>query len=225
VDGELAALVLEQDAWDFNRCEGALRRGRVPRDWDQEVPPFDIEPVNEWFMQRNLLGSDYDRRFFVVREQTSEEDEPTDSANAIEIISHIPLALIAIPAYTASLLTPVGMLIKWSDKRWAEKSTRWANAARQVYPGSTTEEELRELMGRALYRRERHNGMEWQYERGYGPPGASTFHFGLRDGLVVYKEITGEMDEWTVYGQRSPSIRMEPIPDCDGLRAPWQNTP
>lgn len=223
VEGTLAGLLLEQDARDFADCEAGFRAGRPPRDWDQEVPPYDIDPVNEWVMQRNLLGTKFDARMFHAPPRAASEDtEQIDSGDVGATIAHVPIAIMALPAYAASFLPPVRWIIRMGDRRWAKKRQRWANAARQIHPGISTEEDLREIMGRPLRRREWRDGTEWRYEKGYADLGASRFHFGVRDGLVVYKEITGEDDYYsTVIGPRSLSIRMETTRDCRELRMPW----
>ena len=221
VEGELAGLLLEQNARDFANCESSFRAGRPPRDWDQDVPPYDIDPVNEWVRQRNLLGTEFDARIFHVPQRSREDDEQTDSGDTVAAIVHVPIAIMALPAYAASFLPPVRWLIRMGDRRWERKRQRWANSARQIRPGTSTEEDLREVMGRPLRRREWRDGTEWQYERGYADLGASEFHFGVRNGLVEYKEITGEVDISILRGPRNPLTRMSSIRECGELRMPW----
>jgi hypothetical protein len=194
-DGELTALLLDQDVVDFYVCEEYFRHGgyRV-----KGPSLYTIEAVNDWVRERNRLGTNFNARMVHQNTRPSEGKKEMDSSETIEAIAHIPLAVVAAPFVGISLLPPFRQLAEKQEKEQERKRREWAEKARQIHPGSVTEGDLLKMMGPPASKFAWPGGSGWVYGWPHDPYSLS---FGIKDGIVMWKvnqSKEGPGNIWTV---------------------------
>ena len=183
--GELKALLLDQDVVDFYLCEKYFRHGGYPPAYQDKAPPlYKIEPVNEWVRKRNRLGTDFDARMVHQRRRPREGEKDMDSAEVVEAIAHLPLGVMGMSAYGASLFPPVRQLLEKKESKKERKRQQWANTASQIHPGSVTDDDLLRLMGAPVSKFGWPGGSGWVYSWPHDP---NKLSFGIKNGLVMWK--------------------------------------
>jgi hypothetical protein len=161
--GELGALLLNQAVTDFFQCEYWYRH-REER-WLQTG----MLPVQVWISQADQLGKGFDSRLAYG------ETKRRSSPDKVEAIAHLPLALIGLPFY--GLYTIAG-----GPSRGGNAKAQADQKFGLVQVGTTTSDELPELVGRPERRSTWASGEVWVYIH------PSAF-IGVHDGVVVWKEV------------------------------------
>lgn len=158
----LSALLVDQDAADFFRCEYDYRHRSDRR------PRGRMKPTDAWIESRDALGREFDAAL------TRADPEKGSESSVIEAAAHLPLAAVATPIYGMYVLSG------WAA-RDAREMRRATEALGKVVPGTTSEGELLRLLGNPQRKSARAGGEVWVYVT---PPA----FVGTAGGMVQWKE-------------------------------------
>ena len=188
IDNKLMGLLLDRDAFNFRVCEEFYRHGGYPPAYTKsKLPPYRIEPVIGWVEKHSKLGGPIDLRPLYTPSH-SLDGEPLQnesvSVNAAEVVTHIPIAAIALPFYGASKIPVVRGLIDRQEKKRKRRLHQWFDLASDVHPGALTEGGLLKLMGPPVSKFRWPGGSGWRYN---WPGDDIQLHFGIKDGRVNWK--------------------------------------
>lgn len=89
-DEKLASLLLDQSVTDFSKC----RKNSYQSSW----PYKGFMENNAWISENNHIGKDYDA-INIVSPDYVQKNKNNSSSNTVEAVTHIPLAIIALPLY------------------------------------------------------------------------------------------------------------------------------
>ncbi|MBD3649431.1 MAG: hypothetical protein HUJ31_18715 [Pseudomonadales bacterium] len=196
-DGRLTGLILGKDVVNFYHCEQFYRHGGYQPAYRRNTPlPYRIETVSQWIGQHNRLGTDDDARRVHVeldahgRARNTNHVQRRNPAGAVEVIAHVPIAMMAAPIYGVSRLSPFRGMFQKLERERVAKRQRWADTARDIHPGSLTGDALLELMGPPVSKFSWPGGEGLSYS---WPDDPDQLSFGIKDGLVAWK-VAGARD-------------------------------
>jgi hypothetical protein len=141
--------------------------------------------------KRNRLGTVFDARMSHQRRLPRQGEHELDSADVVEIVAHLPLAVIGMSAYGTSQLPPVRQLLERQEKRENAKRQQWAKTAARIHPGSVTDDEVLQLMGAPVSKFDWPGGAGWVYS---WPNDPEKLSFGMKDGRLMWK-VSGSSKE------------------------------
>jgi hypothetical protein len=184
-DQELIALLIDQEVVDFYHCEYPFRHGYKMAYKPWPAYHYQMEAINNWVKKRNRLGTDFNARAVHKLMRPVESKKEMSVADAVVIVTYLPLIAIGTQAYAVSFLPPVNWLLKKEEGKRQKKRQQWAEAANQIHPGSVTEDDLLRLMGVPASKFAWQGGSGWQYSWPGDPYG---LNFGIKNGLVIWKQ-------------------------------------
>lgn len=179
-DGRLTSLMLDQAVYDFHWCRYNLYRLHRAH-W----LPIGFQTAAIWIRLQSRLGDEYD-------DVSTAYQTPTDYsgvADAVEIITHLPLAAIALPFLVVTPFLPEDKIAEGPDEIAGDpdevllhsygRPEQLREVAIQIELGVTTDIELMRLLGAPDYKGEQ-SGL-WIYR-------SPKIQLGIVDGTVSWSE-------------------------------------
>jgi len=171
-DGRLTSLLLDQAVFDFFICR--YRRGNF---WPLE----EFQTTASWIKLQSRLGDEYDD-VTTAYQQNANDSGVVSAGDAVEIITHLPLAAIALPFIFVMPFLPEDEIAEGPDEQLLHSYGRpeqLREVASQIELGVTTDIELKQLLGAP----DPNFGGDrvWGYR-------SLKIQFGIVDGTVMWSE-------------------------------------
>lgn len=163
-DGRLTSLLLDQFVKDFGNCRFNLLSQ------DESWPLDKFQETASWIRLHNRLEGEYnDVGTAYTQSKNSREGSSTDEA--VEIITHLPLAVVALPFYGLYKLAGGS----------SESPEQLKERVGQIELGVTTDKELARLLGTPYSKRGTEQREVWRYT-------SPDIIFGVVGGIVSWIE-------------------------------------
>jgi hypothetical protein len=136
-DGRLTSLLLDQAVTDFGTC-------RFNQLKQKDTWPLDgFQTTASWIRLQSRIGDDYEDASAEAYPQNAKDSGGISANEAIEIATHLPLAVVALPLYGVYKMAggPYEQPLQSGDPKLPNER------AIQIELGETTDDELMQLLG------------------------------------------------------------------------------